>query len=147
MGWFLGFMFVLVCFIWISLHTWYPVSQTRPPVKKILQLIKDLDGFTIHYGSFEPPEHLEDKWVDFTLVDNVTGKKTYYYKPILSNTGSVIVYGDLSWANEWETYRIYKVASKINSRQKDELLAAKRAATEKRNEERREEALKLYENR
>lgn len=115
----------------------HPIVMTRPPVKKILDLVSRGDGFSIDGRP-------TDNW-DFALHDTVNSTRTLLLMDQFS--GFVIMNGDFEWMNDFERERLYKIIRKIHNRRIEKYNTACTVEKNARHERERLAAIKVYENR
>ncbi|UZZ64159.1 hypothetical protein A71_81 [Escherichia phage A7_1] len=138
--------------LYLSLILGAPVLMTRKPAGKILKLIrKGSPRFEIHSGVFVPEGHEDpcedndDLWyVDYTIVDTVTGKVTYIEKVCGIFSDSLFVNGDLFWMNDYEGTRLYHACRRIIKRRNKASRKDKRSKFEIEKDEARKVALETY---
>lgn len=129
---------VLALFGWTYISKIHPLVMTRPPVKKILDLVSRQDGFSID-------DKPADKSCDFVLYDTVAASKTAITRNCFS--GHVLFKGDFDWMNQFERKRLYDVLCRIHKDRVSkyrEACSVEKKASDERN---REAAIKIYENR
>lgn len=129
----LGLSLVAMVYV-LKIH---PIVMTRPPVKKILDLVSREDGFSLNGNP-------TDNW-DFALHDTVNSTKTLLLMDQFS--GYVIMKGDFEWMNEFERKRLYKVLRKIHNLRVQKYNDACAVELDARYERDRQAAIKVYENR
>lgn len=125
----------------------HPIVMTRPPVKKILELVARQDGFFVDNNVDEKQKKYKhvDYAVDFVLIDTINSTKSIF---ILNQfSGYVVVKGDFAWMNEFERKRLYKLLRKIYNRRIQKYNDACAVELDARYERDRQAAIKVYENR
>ncbi len=139
----LGSIYFLVLAIlalggWIYNSKIHPLVKTRPPVKKILDLVSRQDGFSID-------DNPADTSCDFVLHDTVVGTKTSIMRNCFS--GHILFKGEFDWMNQFERKRLYDVLFRIHKDRVSKYKEACRIEKKASDERAREAAIKIYENR
>jgi len=129
-------MFGIGALILVYLGVIHPIVMTRPPVKKILDLVACQDGFSID----NRPDN-----VGFVLQDTINSTSTCMSIDVFS--GNVMMKGEFEWMNEYESKRLYKVVCAIHKARHRKYRKDCRIERESRNERSRQAAIKVYENR
>lgn len=125
----------------------HPIVMTRPPVKKILELVTNRDGFFVDNNVDEKEKKYKhvDYAADFVLIDTINSTRSVF---ILNQfSGQVVVKGDFEWMNEFERKRIYKLLRKIYNVRIQKYNDACAVELNARYERERQAAIKVYENR
>lgn len=145
--WIAGSALAVGSALWIYNGSLLPRMKTRPPAEKILNLVKNEDGFSvfskvkltkIEQATIPHP-------VDYVLMDNVRAVRSYLYLDEFH--GSVKIHGDLEWMNEWERERLFLAVAQIAIQRMKKYNEACKVEQEARHERQRQEAIKIYENR
>ena len=145
---------VIVCSIMLGigilamvyLQVIHPIVMTRPPVKKILDLVSRQDGFSLDHNPDNAGRYKHVPFsVDFVLHDTVNSTKTCM--SVDGFSGCVMMDGEFEWMNEFERKRLHKVVYAIYKDRDRKYREACRIECEARNERDRQAAIKVYENR
>ncbi|URC22694.1 hypothetical protein KASHIRA_01200 [Serratia phage vB_SmaM-Kashira] len=140
----MGVLIALIMVIWADDTFFKPKRETRPPVEKILELIKSEAGsIIVHNGDHLAPESvMKRQFVDYTIEDRITKKLTWVGRFPMHDTPAIS--GDFKWFNSSEAKRLYRIANKIGTRQRKE--KNERASKERyeRHEELRKKAEETY---
>lgn len=142
--WVIGGFIGLVC-AWAWEKYVVPRRMTRPPADRILELIASGDTFSVHDSPTNEDNKASNNLVDYVVIDTERNVKTYLYRELLQR--SCIFIGDLEWMNKWERERVLVLVQSICSDRRLKYEQACEVENKARNDRRREEARKFYENR
>lgn len=122
-----------------------PVQMTRTPVKKIMELIKDRRGFEV--SNIIPEEDREYAgWESrYVILDTERRVKTFIHLDVYHGTS--VFKGDLDWMNPWEQDRVLTLVEKMIDERIGKYRETQEVESAARDDRRREDAKKIYENR
>lgn len=146
MGLWLGFAVIVLMFgLWYWEKVILPRRNTRPPVLKILELIKEGKVLVVNESPNAEERKLCGGLVDYVLIDPERKVKTYLYRH--GYHGTAVISGDLDWMNKWEDEAVLKLIESISAERFRKYQAACEIEKAARDDKRRAEAKNIYESR
>lgn len=121
-----------------------PRRMTRPPVEKIMQLIKDRKIFEVDTTSDSDKDKVGAEY-QYVIIDTERRMKTFIFRHGFHDTARFS--GDLDWMNPWEQERVLSIVEDICTDRMKKYEKACAIEDAARDDRRRQAAKELYENR